>query len=78
MHPPAAGGHIRKELHDRQQVVVVIRHQAQGAAQLLELWGQHHGGQGRGHFRLTLTSPLRGSEGQPWRQGQEGWSLACP
>lgn len=39
-HPPAPGGHVQEEVHERQQVVVVIRHLAQGAAQLLELWGE--------------------------------------
>lgn len=38
-HPPAPGGHVQEELHERQQVVVVIGHLAQAAAQLLELWG---------------------------------------
>lgn len=37
-HPPAPGRHVQEELHEGQQVVVVVRHPAQGAAQGLELW----------------------------------------
>lgn len=36
-HSPAPGGHVQEELHEGQQVVVVIRHPAQGTAQLPEL-----------------------------------------
>lgn len=41
-HPPATGSHIQKELHKRQQVMVVVGDPAEGAAQRLELWGQRH------------------------------------
>ena len=39
-HPPAPGRHVQEELHERQQVVVVIRCPAQGTAQRPELRGQ--------------------------------------
>ena len=38
-HPPAPRGHVQEELHECQQVVVVIRCSTQGAAQLPELRG---------------------------------------
>lgn len=38
-HPPAPGAHVQEELHECQQVVVVIRGPTQGAAQLPELRG---------------------------------------
>lgn len=39
-YPPAPGGHVQEELHECQQVVVVIRRSTQGTAQLPELWGE--------------------------------------
>lgn len=36
-HPPAPRGYIQEELHEGQQVVVMVRHPAQGAAKGLEL-----------------------------------------
>lgn len=76
-HPPAPGGHIREELHEGQQIVVVIRHQAQGTAQLPELWGQP-APQGVGEG-APLTSPpalLEGKRASHGGQGQEECSLA--
>lgn len=37
-HPPAPGCRVQEELYEGQQVVVVVGHPAQGAAQGLELW----------------------------------------
>lgn len=63
-HPPAPGGHIQEELHKRQEVVVVIRHQAQGTAQLPELWGHRCQGRRGMGSPSTLSSPPA-----PFRRG---------
>lgn len=64
-HPPATGSHVQKELHKRQEVVVVVGDPAEGAAQCLELWGQRHPlGWGKAAFTSALLpSELRGAKG---------------
>lgn len=64
-YPPATGSHVQKELHKRQQVVMVVRDPAEGAAQCLELWGQRHPvGSGKAAFTSALLpSELRGARG---------------
>lgn len=65
-HPPATGSHVQKELHERQQVVVVVGDPAEGAAQRLELWGQRHLwalGEEAAFTSALLPSELRGTKG---------------
>jgi hypothetical protein len=69
-HPPAPGGHIQEELHEGQQVVVVVRHPGEGTAQWLELWGQgtlvgcRRKPQGS-DLSLSPFKELGGGQGQP-------------
>ena len=79
-HPPAPRGHVQEELHECQQVVVVIRCSTQGAAQLPELRGAQRASSlaSRGRAPPTLTSHQPTKQGGLESRGVDRWSSVGP